>query len=260
MKPACQHPLYFAPAVVQLDRAPKYDTSAKHFIYLAQVTNSNLDPATTAVSSNYPPSQLVVTKLDGNVSPPVIVTSYNPLESTGQIILTLDPAASASKRICIQTITSGSANAFTNNLKTVTQSCADVGAVEMPSTARPVATPTAILRGDGLGFQVITSWYNPPMVNDCSSGKQFDYGTSYVTVHEFGADGTWYQIAGVTLADTVLTGVTFAGIGLFVDGINAASAPQGINIGETFSSAQQIINNAAPDRYSRTSWAERVDL
>jgi hypothetical protein len=42
----CSQPLYFAPAVVQLDRVLKDDTTSKHFIYLAQVTNSNLDPDT----------------------------------------------------------------------------------------------------------------------------------------------------------------------------------------------------------------------
>jgi hypothetical protein len=259
----CGQPLYFAPAVVQLDRVPKAGSSATNFIYLAQVTNSNLDPDSIAVSSDYPPSQLVVTKLDGNVSPPTIVTSYNPLNSSGQVILTLDPAASASNRICIQTVDSGTGtlNGFTDNTKKMTQSCADAGAVPLPSTARPVGTPTVVLRSDGLGFQAITSWYDPTaMANDCSTGNQFNYGKSYITVHEFGADGTWYQIAGVTLSNTVLTGVTFVGAGLFVDGVNAASAPQSINIGETFSSMQQLLNNSAPDRYSRTSWSERVDL
>jgi hypothetical protein len=257
----CGLPLYFAPAVVQLDRAPKADTSSKHFIYLAQVTNSDLDPDTMMVTSNYPASQLVVTKLDGNVSPPIIVTSYNPLSGSGQIVLTTDPAASASNRICIQTGTSGSLNPFTDNTKKMTQSCADAGAEPLPSGARPVGTPTAVLRADGLGFQVITGWYDPTAVsNDCTSGKQFNYGKSYITVHEFGADGTWYQIAGVPIDNTVLTGIAFVGTGLFIDGINASSAPKSINIGETFSTTQQILNNSGRERYLRTSWSERQDL
>jgi hypothetical protein len=212
------------------------------------------------VSTEYSPSELIVTKLDGNVSPPVIVTAYNPLDSLGQIVLTLDPSAPAMNRICVQTqnTSTGTFDAFAAN-KTKTQTCADVGAVQMPSTARPVATPTAVLRSDGLGFQVITSWYDPVTSNNCSAGGQFNYGKSYVTVHEFGADGTWYQIAGVTLDSTVLTGVTFIGTGLFVDGLNAASAPQSINLGETFSLTQQLLNNSANERYSRTSWTERLD-
>jgi hypothetical protein len=258
----CDQPLYFAPAVVQLDRAPQADTSSKHFIYLVQATNSNLDPDTMQSSAA---SEIVVTKLDGNVSPPVIVTSYNPLDQSGrgQIVLTSDahPVGGVAP-ICLQTVnsTTGSLDSFTNTTTKNPQTCADIGGTPMPSTARPVATPTVILRSDGLGFQVVTSWYDPVMTNNCSGSSQFNYGKSYVTVHEFGADGAWYQIAGITLNNTVLTGIAFVGTGLFVDGINAGATPQGINIGETFTFTQQILNNAGPDRYSRTSWTERLDL
>jgi len=67
-------------------------------------------------------------------------------------------------------------------------------------------------------------------------------------------------MAGVTLDSSVLTGVTFVGTGLFVDGINAGSAPQSINLGETFSLTQQLLNSSANERYLRTSWTERLDL
>jgi hypothetical protein len=255
----CGQPLYFAPALVQLDRVPKADVSAKHQIYLVQVTNSNQDPDTEAVTADYPPSQMVVTKLDGNVSPPVMVTAYNSLESTGQIIFSLDPSATASKRICIQTTTSGTLNTFTDGYKKANQSCPDANGEPLPSTARPVGTPTAVLRADGLGFQIITGWYDPAVrSNNCSSGNTFNYGKSYVTVHEFGADGTWYQLAGVAVDNAVLTGTAFIGTGLFVDGINAASTPQSININETFSSVQQSSNSTGAERYSRTSWSEQM--
>ena len=256
MKPACKHPLYFAPAVVQLDRSPKSGKSAAGFIYLVQVTNSNLDPNTIAFSDSHPASQLVVTKLDGNNGPPTIVRAYNPLDTIGQIVLTTDPNADPTTQICLQPV-----NGFTGNAKLKGQTCADAGGTLMPETTRPVGTPIAVLRSDGLGFQVITSWFDPSAAaNDCSGGKQYNYGTSYVTVHEFGADGSYYQIAGLTLTDTVLTGVAFIGTGLFVDGINAASTPSAINIGETFSTMQQAQNNNSPERYARTSWSERVDM
>jgi hypothetical protein len=256
----CGQPLYFAPALVQLDRAPKADASAKHYIYLVQVTNSNEDPDTEAVTATYPPSQMVVTKLDGNVSPPVIVTAYNSLEPSGQIILSLDTHATAANRICIQTETENTPNDFTDGLKKASQTCAEANGEPLPSTARPVGTPTAVLRADGLGFQVITGWYDPTVrSNNCSSGHTFYYGKSYVTVHEFGADGTWYQLAGVAIDNAVLTGTSFIGTGLFVDGINAASTPQAINIDETFSSVQQSSNSKGAERYSRTSWSERLD-
>jgi len=73
----CGQPLHFAPTLVQLDRATRHDTSAKRFIYLVQVTNSNLDLVTRSHSADFPGSQIVVTKLDASVSPPIIVTSYN---------------------------------------------------------------------------------------------------------------------------------------------------------------------------------------
>ena len=264
----CMQPLFFSPAVVQLDRNSKADTSVKHFIYLVQVTNSNLDPVTEPYSATpddpqhpgYPGSQLVVTKLDGSVSPPIIVKAYNTLSSTGQIVLSTDPSADENNRICIQTDNSTHFTGI-NNTKTQDKKCSDAGGTPLPSSARPVGTPTVILRSDGLGFQVITSWYDPTMItNDCSGGPNFNYGKSYITVHEFGAAGGFYQIAGLTFDNTVLTGATFVGTGLFIDGINTAVAPQSINIGESFSTMQQLLNNAGLERYMRTTWTERVDL
>ena len=255
----CDQPIYFAPAVAQLDRAPRADTSSKHFIYLAQVTGSVLDPATAPVSSSYPGSQLVVSKLDGNVSPPVMVPSYNKITGAAQIVLSASASASAANRICLAGDGNGSATVFTNGMKTGAQSCPDAGGVPLPEGARPVGTPTVVLRADGLGFQVITGWYDPTaMANNCSSGGSFNYGKSYITVHEFGADGTWYQLAGVALSNTVLTGIVFVGTGLFVDGIINSATPQSLNIGETFSKTQQTTNNnSGLDRFLRTSWSER---
>jgi hypothetical protein len=255
----CDQPIYFAPAVVQLDRAPKADTSSKRYIYLVQVTGTVLDPTTSPVTSDYPASQIVVTKLDGNVSPPVILTSYNKTNASGQVVLSASPSATAANRICIQ---SDNATDFSNSMKTSSQSCADAGGVPLPESARPVGTPTVALRSDGLGFQAITAWYDPTvMSNHCSNGGSFNYGKSYVTVHEFGADGTWYQIAGVTLDNTALTGITFVGTGLFVDGLINSAAPSSISIGETFSTMQQVLNNNnGLERYLRSSWTERVDM
>jgi hypothetical protein len=258
----CGQPLYFSPAVVQLDRAPKADTSAKKYIYLVQVTNSNRDPLTEPYAADlYPGSQLVVTKLNGNVSPPVAVTSYNLLspDGSGRIVLSTD-STTPSNRICIQSDNSTSFTG-TNNTKTATQSCSDAGSVALPSAARPIGTPTITLRSDGLGFQVIASWYDPTVRdNNCSSGSQFNYGKSYITVHEFGADGAVYQIAGLTLNSTVLTGATFVGTSLYINGINTSSTPQSLSFGETFSKMQDVLNNTGADRYVRTTWTERVDL
>jgi hypothetical protein len=247
----CKQPLHFSPAVVQLDKAPKVDTSSKGYIYLVQVTNSNLDPDTRAYSSSYPGSQLVVSKWDGNDTPPSPVLNYNTAFASGQIVLATD-ATDPANRICLQS---------TDVTKTAAQACGT--GLELPVTARPVGTPTVILRSDGLGFQVITGWYDwSASVNSCpTAADHFNYGTSYITVHEFGADGTWYQIAGVAYNNTVLTGVAFVGLGLFIDGIMGANngAPTSLSLGESITSMQQILNNSALERYSRTSWSERVE-
>jgi hypothetical protein len=247
----CGQPLYFSPAVVQLDKLQTGALSAQHQIYLVQVTNSNLDPDTRAYSSDYPGSQLVVTKLgwSGIASDaPVIDTMYN---GSGKIVLSTD-ASEPENRICLDA---------TNFTKTKADACGGLDG-ELPSTARPVGTPTVIMRSDGLGFQVITGWYDwTAHANNCTDNPGFNHGTSYVTVHEFGADGSWYQIAGFTLADTVLTGGTFVGTGFFLDGIMGANEgmPDALTLGQNIVSLQQIMNASGLERYSRTSWTERME-
>jgi hypothetical protein len=126
-----------------------------------------------------------------------------------------------------------------------------------------MGTPTAILRPDGLGFQVITAWYDASAIgNNCSAGSDFSVGTSYLTVHEFDASGAWYQVAGISVASSAVTGVAFAGTGLFVNGLLGGSsglAAQAI-AGQTFGSAQQVSNSAGIERFRRTNWTERLDL
>jgi hypothetical protein len=147
-------------------------------------------------------------------------------------------------------------------MKNQGQSCSDAGGIPLPESARPVVTPTVVLRSDGLGFQVFATWYDPTaMANNCSAGGAFNYGQSYVTVHEFGANGTWYQLAGLTLSNTALTGITFVGTGIYADGIINSATPQSISISETFSTTQQFVTgNAGIGRYLRTMWNERTDL
>lgn len=247
----CGQPLHFSPAVVQLDKIQSGALSAQHQTYLVQVTNSNLDPETRAYSADYPGSQLVVTKLAWSGitgDAPTVDTFYS---GSGRIVLATD-ATDPENRICLKPQT------FT---KTKTDTCGGTE-YELPVTARPVGTPTVIMRSDGLGFQVITSWYDwSQHANDCAGTISFNHGTSYVTVHEFGADGTWYQIAGFTMSDTVLTGGTFVGVGFFLDGIMGGNdgMPAGLNFGQSIVSLQQVLNNAGLERYLRTSWTERVE-
>jgi hypothetical protein len=241
----CGQPIHFAPTVVQLERANPQSPS-KGLIYVVQVTNSNLDSATQPVTTAYPPSELVVTRLSSTTNPPSIDTTFN---TTGQIVLTLNPTATTNA-ICL-----------TAAVKDKSSTCP--GGAVVPSTARPMGTPTAVLRSDGLGFQVITTWYDATAIsNNCSSGNQFSVGTSYITVHEFDYSGAWYQIAGMPVASSVVTGVAFVGTGLFVDGIlNGSSGVAGQTIsGQTFGFAQQLSNSSSIARFIRTNWTEQLGL
>jgi hypothetical protein len=223
-------------------------------IFVVQVTNSNLDLDTRKFSTSYPGSQLVVTKFNWSGragEAPTLDSSYN--TTSAQVVLATDATDSANK-ICIQPA---------DVLKNRIQSCGGT-ANELPTSARPIGTPTIVLRSDGLGFQVITGWYDITQQQNNCSGQSFDYGTSYITVHEFGAFGdaggaVWYQLAGIEITNTALSGMTFVGGGLFVDGINPNSMPSSMNIGESFSNVQQILNNPPYERYSRTSWSERLE-
>ena len=261
----CGQPIQFSPAVVQLDRLPTSDPSSKNKIYLAQVTNSNLDPATQPYSTTYPGSELAVTRLDGTGSSPILDTTFNASGSSpGQIILRICDTDTTSDCICVQNGSGTVVSDFNGGAKLSTQGCAAAGGANLPKGARPVATPTVILRSDGLGFQVITGWYDASqIVNACPGGDPsgFTYGTSYITVHEFRSDGMYYQLRGITINDAVLTGGTFVGTGLFIDGIGVTSeqTPGSINLGETFSTTQQALNGSGIERYTRTTWTERME-
>jgi hypothetical protein len=205
----------------------------------------------------------VVTKLKGDAGvgvPPTIDTSYN--HGTGQIILSTNPTAPGiTGPICLQPIANNAMIGFNQGSapKSAAQDCASAGGTAIPTTARPIGTPTVVVRADGLGFQVLTGWYDATVSNDCGGGNSFNYGKSYITVHEFGADANWYQVAGVTVTNAVLTGITFAGAAVFVDGITKDNVPATIDLGENFSVMQKVVSNPGLERFTRTTWTERVD-
>ncbi len=148
----CQQPLYFSPTTVQLDRDdPMNDpthSGLPNQIFLVQVTNSALDPDTQA----YPASQMVFIKEYRDKSG---VFQRDPAFGTGgKKVLTV-----GTTDICYDTDGKGSC-------------------LKMPATARPMGTPLGILRKDGAGFDVFSTWYLPPPPNAC--GK----GTSYIAIHE----------------------------------------------------------------------------
>jgi len=150
----CQHPLHFAPTVVQLDRDDP--TNHPREIYLVQVTNSTLDDATQA----FEPSNMVFMRetadSDGNV------TTDTSFGTNGKITLRVGEAP----RMCAITDAAGT-------------DCL----LDMPLTARPMSTPLAVLKQDGSGFLALSTWY-VPAASGC--GK----GTTYMQIHQYTAGQT----------------------------------------------------------------------
>jgi hypothetical protein len=177
----CQHPLHFAPTVVQLDQDDPYNPYAGD-IYLVQVTNSTTDTAT----ENFPGSRMIILKQRNVEGRPVLDTTFG---TNGQVVLTAGSAqqlcavSDITGQTCLQTLTAG---------------------------ARPLGTPLAIPRTDGTGFTVLSNWYQPA-TSGC--GK----GATYFLMHAIaGATVTLKQA--LKVADEPVVSPVVAGGKLMVTG------------------------------------------
>jgi hypothetical protein len=245
----CHHPLHYSPAVVQLNR--NNSNNPDNSVFLAQVTNSILDPSTVAVNSSFPASMLVVAKLSsiGN-APPALDATFG---TDGTIKLSADESADTSLRLC----------GVTTVGKTSTASDCGTGGSWLPASARPVGTPVAVLRTDGTGFQLYTAWYDPPKTNWDTCPESATSGNSYVTLHEFLSNGTWAQIAGRAYPHEYVTGVQFVGTTLFITFGTNSNTPTSTtdDFGQTFQPlTSQSVSALSGDRYIRTAWSERMDV
>jgi hypothetical protein len=168
----CQHPIHYAPAVVQLDR----DMNANHGgeIYLVQVTNSALDDETRG----YPPSKMIIHR-DVASAPGAVATdpTFTPVVLTAGVAAELCGVMDPTGTSCL---------------------------APLPATARPNATPMAVLKRDGSGFQVIGTWFQPA-TDSCADGA------TYLTIHEFTVTGGVKQKFGLKLASEPVTSAVFAG-------------------------------------------------
>jgi ABC-type amino acid transport substrate-binding protein len=117
----CNYPLHFAPTVVQLDRDDPANNAGVAF--LVQVTNSALDNDTIAL----PASSIIVRKeiKDAGGS----ATADTTFGSNGELVLTV-----GTKDVCAVTGGKGLCTTL------------------LPTHARPLSTPLAILKKDGSGF------------------------------------------------------------------------------------------------------------
>lgn len=86
------------------------------------------------------------------------------------------------------------------------QTCSGSPCTAIPANVRPLSTPRVVLRADGDGFVIFTSWYRPV---SCTKGE------AYLTVHEVLNDGLSMRSA-AKIADEPVTGVVAVGDGLVV--------------------------------------------
>jgi hypothetical protein len=242
----CEHPLHFPPAVVQLNR---FDSSFVNDIFLVQVTNSVGDPLTRPTSADFPASKLAVVKVK-NASPPRLASS-EPFGTGGIITLT----AGRQDHLGICGVTTAGKTALGST-------CGD-GGVWLPATARPSGRPTAIIRSDGAGFQVVTLWYDPPAANwDTCPGSPTD-GKSYIVLHEFLAGGGWVQVLGKEIPHDMVTGIQFVGSNIFYSTGDAGGGGAGgdlVNFGQQYRPALSRVGTRPGERFQRTAWTERIDV
>ena len=167
----CNYPIHYAPTVVQLDR----DNGANHpgEIYLVQVTNSGLDDETKA----YPASTMILRR---------------DLASGGTV--------TADSSFATITLTAG----VTGQLCGVTNAAGTSCVETLPATARPNATPMAVLKKDGTGFDIVSTWYLPP-ANACTDG------TTYLLIQEYTISGGLKTKYGTKLASEPVTSAVFVG-------------------------------------------------
>lgn len=168
----CDHPLHFAPTVVQLDRDDPSNNEGQ--AYLVQVTNSTLDDDTFT----FPPSQLVIRKeVKDDLGQATADTQFG---EGGQLVMTV-----GAPELCAVTTSGGGCAAL------------------MPVTARPTGTPLAILKKDGSGFQMMSMWYAP-------DGEGCTKGTTWLNLHEIVGEKV-SQIQGLKVADEPVTSPVVAG-------------------------------------------------
>jgi hypothetical protein len=213
---SCDHPVHYAPTVVQLDR--DNGTTRPGEIYLVQVTNSALDVDTR----NLPPSKMIFRKEYGS----------------GGGSVTPDPSFGVGGRIELQA-------------GVATQLCGETGAdgsclQGLPAGARPNSSPTAILRADGQGFVALTTWYLPAS-NGCSDGA------TYLTIHEYNlATGLRQRFAKRLVSEPVSSTVFVDGKLVFAAQGGVTDLTPTLPMDLRFSAG--LAGSAS--RYLRTSWSE----
>jgi Tfp pilus tip-associated adhesin PilY1 len=227
----CTMPIHYVPAVVQLDR--DNPTNRPGEIYLVQVTNSGLDTDT----KGFVPSQMIITRdlatSAGTVAKDTTWTN---------IVLKADGSGTG---LC--GVTNAAGTSCTTRLPAGT-----VAGGVYSGLARPNATPLVVLRQDGLGFDVISTWYLPP-VNGCTDG------VTYLNIYQVNVDGTYVLKFAQALASEPITSTVFVGGKLMFaaqGGVTdlSSSLPTGLSF--ITGSAATGPGAGTPDRFRKLGWNE----
>jgi hypothetical protein len=128
----------------------------------------------------------------------------------------------------------------------VTNSTGDTCLTALPSNARPLATPTGVIKPDGTGFLILSNWYAAP---GAGCGK----GATYFMVHDFSGSRVTLKQA-VKIADEPVVNPIIVNGTLMVSGSTGPiSIAGGVNVNVT--SATQPIRNVG-DPFQMTGWSE----
>jgi hypothetical protein len=213
----CQHPLHFAPTVVQLDQDDPHNPHAGD-IYLVQLTNSTYD----RVTENFEASQMIIMKerfIDGRPKPdPTFGTN-------GKVVLT---------------------NANNTQMCAVTDATGTTCLQNLGSAARPLSSAVAIPKADGAGFTLISTWYEPATAG---CGK----GSTYFLMHEVnGAVVTVKQA--LKIADEPVVSMVVAAGKLMITG---SEGPINIGGSVTTAvNSARAPSSSVGDLFRLSSWSE----
>jgi Neisseria PilC beta-propeller domain len=212
----CSHPIHYAPTIVQLDRDLPNNRPGE--IYIVQVTNSALDLET----KSFPASKMVIRR---DIHKNGVVTPDATFGTAGKITLT----AGVANELCGVTDDAGT-------------SCKSA----LPAGARPNATPMGVVRQDGTGFLLLSTWYLPP-VDACKDG------VTYLAIHEWTTTAGIKQRFAMELASEPVTSVAI------VNGKLLFATQSGVTdlTGKLPNTIRFTQNGITGERMTRTGWSEK---
>jgi hypothetical protein len=214
---SCNQPIHYAPAIVQLDR----DNSTNHpgQIYVVQVTNSALDDET----KSFPASKMIIRRDLASGGTVTNDTSFTPIELSAGVTGHLCGVTNAAGTSCTETL---------------------------PATARPNATPMAVLREDGAGFQLISTWYLPA-VDACNDG------VTYLVIQDYTISGGLKTKFAMKLASEPVTNAVFTNSRLmFVTQTGVTDLTPMLPTAISYKAAPTYGAPGANERFRRIGWME----